>query len=50
MTNEEFYAWLNDPENPEKIPPELLMTPKEETANRGTVRSTEFGFVYRVGE
>ena len=25
MTNEEFYAWLDDPHNPEKIPEELLM-------------------------
>ena len=32
MTESEFYAWLDDPENPDKIPPELLMTPEDKRA------------------
>ena len=46
MTEQEFYAWLDDPENVEKIPAELLGRDEDV----GTVSPTEFGLVYRSGD
>ena len=45
-----FYEWLNDPENPEKIPEELVYREDESVTNRGHVSLTEHGMVYRSGE
>ena len=50
MTEQEFYEWLNDPENPEKMPAELLMDSEDKRELFGTVSVTEFGLVYRSGD